>query len=92
MVEAAGKIRVRVGNAGGLAVSLNGKPLGEIGPRGQIRTVELTSAGSEILTPPPPKAESQEEEETTEPAPPPKRPSVVTPANVPASSEQRLQN
>jgi cytoskeleton protein RodZ len=47
--EASEKIRLLVGNAGGLEISLNGKPIGPIGPRGQIRVVELTPAGFQIV-------------------------------------------
>jgi cytoskeleton protein RodZ len=49
MIEASEKVRVLVGNAGGLEISLNGKPIGPIGPKGQIRVVELTSAGFQIV-------------------------------------------
>jgi cytoskeleton protein RodZ len=44
------------GNAGGLEIDFNGKPLGPIGPKGQIRTVEFTPQGHQILErkPPPP--------------------------------------
>ena len=38
-----------IGNAGGLEISLNGKPIGPVGPRGQIRIVELTPAGFQIV-------------------------------------------
>jgi cytoskeletal protein RodZ len=48
-IEASEKVRVLVGNAGGLEISLNGKPIGPIGPKGQIRVVELTSAGFQIV-------------------------------------------
>ncbi|HEY7387335.1 MAG TPA: RodZ domain-containing protein [Bryobacteraceae bacterium] len=44
-------ITIRVGNAGGLHISLNGKPIGPLGPKGQIRTVQLTSGGFQILVP-----------------------------------------
>jgi cytoskeletal protein RodZ len=47
-VEAQSGVRLVVGNAGGLSVSLNGKAVGELGPRGQVRTVQLTPEGSEI--------------------------------------------
>ncbi|MGH9721971.1 MAG: helix-turn-helix domain-containing protein [Bryobacteraceae bacterium] len=58
VVEAAEKVRVLVGNAGGLEVSLNGKPIGPIGPRGQVRVIELTPSGYLIVSPKPPKPES----------------------------------
>jgi cytoskeleton protein RodZ len=44
-------ITIRVGNAGGIHISLNGKPIGPVGPKGQIRTVQLTSGGFQILVP-----------------------------------------
>ena len=36
-----------VGNAGGVEISLNGKPIGPIGPRGQVRVVEFTPASED---------------------------------------------
>lgn len=50
-----------IGNAGGLEISVNGKPLGPIGPRGQLRTVVITPEGVSITNPrekkePPPDA------------------------------------
>ena len=50
-VEASAKVRLLIGNAGGLEISLNGKPIGPVGPRGQIRVVELTPAGFQIVPP-----------------------------------------
>jgi len=49
-IEAA---QMKVGNAGGLDVSWNGKPIGPIGPRGQVRTVVLTPESFEVLPPKP---------------------------------------
>jgi hypothetical protein len=49
VVEASEKVRLLIGNAGGLDVSLNGKSIGPIGPRGQIRVVELTPEGFQIV-------------------------------------------
>jgi cytoskeleton protein RodZ len=49
IVVASEKVRIVIGNAGGLEISLNGKSIGPIGPRGQIRVVELTSAGFQIV-------------------------------------------
>jgi cytoskeleton protein RodZ len=48
MVEASQKVRILIGNAGGLEISLNGKPIGPIGPKGQIRVVYLTPSGAQI--------------------------------------------
>jgi len=50
MVEGVGKVRLLIGNAGGVEVSLNGKPIGPIGPRGQVRVVELTPEGFQVVS------------------------------------------
>ena len=42
---------MRVGNAGGIEVLWNGKPIGPIGPRGQVRTVRFTPENFQILSP-----------------------------------------
>jgi cytoskeleton protein RodZ len=55
-VEANGNIMLRFGNAGGVTVTLNGKPLGAIGPKGQVRTVQFTSGGFQIVPDKPPAA------------------------------------
>jgi len=52
-VDANGTILLRTGNAGGLEVTLNGKPVGSLGPKGQVRNVQFTSGGFQILAPPP---------------------------------------
>ncbi|HLI85874.1 MAG TPA: RodZ domain-containing protein [Bryobacteraceae bacterium] len=44
-------LTIRLGNAGGIRISLNGKPIGPVGPKGQVRTVQLTSGGFQILAP-----------------------------------------
>ncbi len=41
--------RIRTGNAGGVEVVFNGKPLGALGPRGQVRTVLFTQNNYEVL-------------------------------------------
>lgn len=43
--------KMKVGNAGGLEVLWNGKPIGPIGPRGQVREVQFTPDTFEILQP-----------------------------------------
>jgi cytoskeletal protein RodZ len=43
--------RMRVGNAGGLDVQWNGKSIGPIGPRGQVRVILFTPEKFQILTP-----------------------------------------
>ena len=45
--------RMKVGNAGGIEVKFNGRPIGTVGTRGQIRTVVFTPAGAEVVKPPP---------------------------------------
>ena len=50
-VDAKGSLQLRLGNAGGVDIQLNGKPLGPAGPEGQIRTVQLTSGGFNIVAP-----------------------------------------
>jgi cytoskeleton protein RodZ len=47
-------MNVLTGNAGGLDAVFNGKPLGPLGPRGQIRVLELTPAEHRILERKPP--------------------------------------
>jgi cytoskeleton protein RodZ len=56
--EANGTLVLKLGNAGGIRISLNGKPIGPVGPKGQIRTVQLTSGGFQILLPEPPQPAS----------------------------------
>jgi len=52
-VEASANVMLRLGNAGAVTITLNGKPIGEIGPKGQVRTVQLTSGGFQIVAPKP---------------------------------------
>lgn len=63
-------IRIRTGNAGGLGLTYNGKPLEPVGPVGQVRTVVFTPKGYDVVQPQP--------KVTTEPAqqPPPAPPGV----------------
>jgi cytoskeleton protein RodZ len=55
-IEAADRVRLLIGNAGGVKIQLNGKELPQVGPRGQVRVVELRADGYEIVprTPPTP--------------------------------------
>ncbi|MBV9507539.1 MAG: helix-turn-helix domain-containing protein [Acidobacteriia bacterium] len=55
-VDAASTILLRLGNAGGIRISLNGKPIGPVGAKGQIRSVQLTSGGFQIVPPEPSKS------------------------------------
>ncbi len=41
--------RIRTGNAGGLSFTFNGKDIGVLGPRGQIRTVVFTKHNYKVL-------------------------------------------
>jgi cytoskeleton protein RodZ len=43
--------RIRTGNAGGVSLVFNGKPIGVAGPRGQIRTVVFTKDNYQVLQP-----------------------------------------
>jgi len=52
-VEGTANVMLRLGNAGAVTITLNGKPIGEIGPKGQVRTVQLTSGGFQIVAPKP---------------------------------------
>ncbi len=54
VVQASERVRLIVGNAGGLDISLNGKSIGPIGPRGQVRVIDLTPAGFQIVQRKPP--------------------------------------
>jgi cytoskeleton protein RodZ len=50
-IEAKEFARLKIGNAGGLEVRLNGKPVGDIGPRGQVRILLIGPSGVHILEP-----------------------------------------
>jgi cytoskeleton protein RodZ len=43
--------RMRVGNAGGIEIQWNGKPVGPLGASGEVRTVVLTPDNTQILEP-----------------------------------------
>ena len=49
--EGAKSVTLRTGNAAALAATYNGKPLGELGPEGQVRTIQFTSSGFQVVTP-----------------------------------------
>lgn len=63
-VEADEHVSLLVGNAGGVSLSLNGKPIPPIGSSGQVRRVLLTVGGMKILAPPPPAPENKDERDT----------------------------
>ena len=48
-VEGVKDVTLRLGNAGGVTIALNGKPVGPVGPRGQPRTIQFTSGGFQIV-------------------------------------------
>ena len=50
-VELGGPAKLRTGNAGGLLVTLNGKPLGKIGTRGQVREIAFQDGGFTVSSP-----------------------------------------
>ena len=47
--EASNAVTAVIGNAGGVTISLNGKPFGPVGAHGEIRTLELTPSGAHGL-------------------------------------------
>jgi cytoskeleton protein RodZ len=49
--DAVGELTILVGNAGGLDISVNGKPMGPIGVHGQVRLLQLTAEGVRFLRP-----------------------------------------
>jgi cytoskeleton protein RodZ len=49
-INAEEKVKVVTGNAGGIDVSLNGRNIESLGPKGQVRTVELTRAGAQVVS------------------------------------------
>jgi cytoskeletal protein RodZ len=52
-IAADDQVKVLMGNAGGLDISLNGKALDPLGTKGQTRTVRLTAAGPQFAQNPP---------------------------------------
>ena len=54
-LSAADTVTLRIGNAGGVAISLNGKAIPAIGPKGQVRVVQLSPDGGVQVAPPTPK-------------------------------------
>jgi cytoskeleton protein RodZ len=57
-VEGLKEVTLRLGNAGGVTISLNGKPIGPAGPKGQVRILQFTSGGFQIVPAKPPAAPS----------------------------------
>jgi cytoskeleton protein RodZ len=50
-LRASDEAKMKVGNAGGIEVRWNGKSIGPIGPRGQVRTVRFTPDNFQIIAP-----------------------------------------
>jgi cytoskeletal protein RodZ len=59
------RIRVLLGNAGGMNFEWNGRAVDPVGPRGQVRTVEFGQDAFQVVAPAPPAPPS----ETTQPPP-----------------------
>ncbi len=49
IIEANDRVLLKLGNAGGINVELNGKPVGPLGKDGQVMRVQFTSGGFQIL-------------------------------------------
>lgn len=49
VLEGYQRARIRTGNAGGLSVEFNGRSIGSLGPRGQVRTVVFTKDTYEVV-------------------------------------------
>lgn len=47
-VQASNRIRMKIGNAGGLDLILNGRPLGKFGQSGEVVALVITSQGVEV--------------------------------------------
>jgi hypothetical protein len=59
-VQASNRIRVILGNAGGLDLILNGKPLEKFGKSGEVLTLIFTPQGVEVRHPEKPKPPKEE--------------------------------
>jgi cytoskeleton protein RodZ len=55
------RIRVLLGNAGGVDFEWNGEAVPPVGPRGQVRTVEFGTEGYKMITPAPPAPAAESE-------------------------------
>jgi cytoskeleton protein RodZ len=53
-IDATKDITLRLGNAGGVTITLNGQPIPAVGPKGQPRTIQFTSGGFHIVPAKPP--------------------------------------
>ena len=48
--DATGAVTALIGNAGGLAISLNGRPVGPLGAHGEVQMLELTPSGAHRIS------------------------------------------
>ena len=48
-IDSARQVRLRLGNAGGVEITANGKPIGPVGNHGDVRILEFTAAGFRIV-------------------------------------------
>lgn len=53
-LQSADVLKLVIGNAGGVTISLNGKPIAPVGARGQVRVIQLTPGGTVQVVPPKP--------------------------------------
>jgi hypothetical protein len=58
-VEANQNVLLKVGNAGGVEVRLNGKSIGSLGAKGAVRSIQFTSGGFQIVPPDAPKPSTE---------------------------------
>jgi cytoskeletal protein RodZ len=56
--DAEDEVKIRTGNAGCLQITVNGKPAGPVGPKGQIRIIQVTNKGVQVAEPPKPAPET----------------------------------
>jgi cytoskeleton protein RodZ len=61
VVDANGTLLLRLGNAGGVNITLNGKPIGTVGAKGQVKDVQFTSGGFHIVAAPKPSLPAPED-------------------------------
>ncbi len=71
LVTAQSVVRLRVGDAAALTVTLNGVPQPPLGARGQVKSVVLTPEGMKIVSPPLAEGESAESPQQPPPTPRP---------------------
>jgi hypothetical protein len=48
-IDSDSTVRVRLGNAGGVEITANGKSVGRVGTKGQVRTIEFTAKGFRMV-------------------------------------------